>query len=36
LLNSLFIKTLDIAESVIPSLTPEMLIDTKPMMKVLK
>lgn len=36
LLNSLFIKTLDIAESVIPSITPETLTDKKPVMKVIK
>ena len=32
LLNSLFIKMLDIAESIIPALTPEALFDPKPRM----
>lgn len=35
LLNSLFIKILDIAESIIPALTPEALIDPKPRMHVI-
>ena len=33
LLNSLFIQILDIAERVIPALTPEALMDLKPRMK---
>lgn len=33
LLNSLFIKLLDIAESIIPSITPEALTDAKPSMR---
>ncbi|MGB5529068.1 MAG: nitrous oxide reductase family maturation protein NosD [Ignavibacteriaceae bacterium] len=33
LLNSFFIKILDIAESIIPALTPEALIDPKPRMR---
>jgi nitrous oxidase accessory protein len=33
LLNSLFIKMLDIAESIIPALTPEALTDAKPRMR---
>lgn len=32
LLNSLFIKILDIAESIVPAITPEALIDPKPRM----
>jgi nitrous oxidase accessory protein len=32
LLNSLFIKMLDVAESIIPALTPEALTDPKPRM----
>jgi nitrous oxidase accessory protein len=35
LLNSLFIKILDIAESIIPALTPEALVDQKPRMRVI-
>jgi nitrous oxidase accessory protein len=35
LLNSMFIKLLDVAESIIPALTPEALIDSKPRMSVI-
>jgi nitrous oxidase accessory protein len=35
LLNSLFIKLLDVAESIIPALTPEALTDSKPRMSVI-
>lgn len=35
LLNSLFIKVLDVAESIIPALTPEALTDPKPRMSML-
>lgn len=35
LLNSLFIKLLDIAESIIPALTPEALTDSKPRMSMI-
>ena len=35
LLNSLFIKMLDIAESIIPALTPEALFDPKPRMSMI-
>jgi nitrous oxidase accessory protein len=36
LLNSIFIKILDIAEKVIPALTPNALIDTKPRMQMIR
>jgi len=36
LLNSLFIQILDIAERVIPALTPEALMDLKPRMKIIE
>ncbi len=36
LLNSLFIQVLDIAEKVIPALTPNALMDQKPKMKIIK
>ncbi len=36
LLNSLFIQILDIAERVIPALTPNALMDHKPKMQIIK
>jgi nitrous oxidase accessory protein len=36
LLNSLFIQILDIAERVIPALTPDALMDLKPRMKIIE
>jgi nitrous oxidase accessory protein len=36
LLNSIFIKVLDVAESIIPAITPEALTDNKPRMGVIK
>ena len=35
LLNGLFIKLLDVAESIIPALTPEALTDSKPRMRMI-
>ena len=35
LLNSIFIKVLDVAESIIPAITPEALTDSKPRMSVI-